>query len=223
MKDALVGGSPFSPDGDMAPSSTAVVLVGFQNEYFAPSGALYGDIADVGAPERVLAATVGLVDRLVATETLIVTAPIVFTRSYAELLPPVVGILAAVKARGAFQLGTDGALTVEELRQFGSRIVEVGGRRGLDAFSNTVLDESLAARGIVDVVIAGALTCVCIDSTARSAHERGYRVTVLSDCTMGSTRSEHDLFCERIFPLYAEVITSDEVADRLLVASPTSP
>jgi nicotinamidase-related amidase len=206
----------------MAPSSTAVVLIGLQNDYFVPSGALYGEITDVGAPERVLAATVGLIDRLVATETLIVTAPIVFTPSYAELLQPV-GILAAVKARGAFQAGTDGALTVEKLSQFGSRIIEIGGRRGLDAFSNTVMDESLAGRGIVDVVIAGSLDCVCVDSTARSALERGYRVTILSDCTMGRTRSEHRLFCERIFPLYAEVSTSDQVADRLRVAIPASP
>jgi nicotinamidase-related amidase len=64
---------------------------------------------------------------------------------------------------------------------------------------------------------------VCVDSTARSAHERGYRVTILSDCTMGRTRCEHRLFCEGIFPLYAEVRTSDEVADWLRVASPALP
>lgn len=214
--------SSIPPDGCMAPSSMALLLVGFQNEYFAASGALYGEIADVGAPERVLAATVGLIDRLAATDTLIVATPIVFTPTYAELLDPV-GMLAAVKARGAFQAGTDGSLMVENLRVFGTRIVEIGGRRGLNAFSNTVLDESLAARGIRDVVIAGALGCVCVDSTARSAHERGYRVTVLSDCTMGRTRSEHRMFCERIFPLYAEVSTSDEVADRLLAAGRASP
>ncbi|MGI8792603.1 MAG: hypothetical protein ACR2H3_05415 [Acidimicrobiales bacterium] len=91
----------------MAPSSTALVLIGFQNDFFAPDGALYGDITDVGAPERVLAATVGLIDRLAATETLIVATPIVFMPTYAELLRPV-GILAAIKARGAFQVGTDG-------------------------------------------------------------------------------------------------------------------
>lgn len=86
-----------------------------------------------------------------------------------------------------------------------------------------MLDESLAGRGVVDVVITGALTCLCVDSTARSAHERGCRVTVLSDCTMGRARSEQRLFCERIFPLYAEVSTSDQVADGLLVASRASP
>lgn len=180
-----VSRSDLRPHGRMAPSSTAVVLVGFQNDFFAAGGELYGDITDVGAPERVLGATVGLIDRLAATETLIVATPIVFTPSYAELLHPV-GILAAVKARGAFRAETDGSLMPENLRVFGTRIVEIGGRRGLNAFSNKVLDESLAARGIVDVVIAGALTCVCVDSTARSAHERGYRVTILSDCTMGT-------------------------------------
>lgn len=213
--------SDSSRDGRLAASSTALVLIGYQNEYFAAGGALHGDIADVGAPERVLAATVGLIGRLAATETLIVATPIVFTPTSAEMVDPV-GALAAITARGAFQEGTDGSRLVDDLGQFGSRIVEIGGPRGKNAFSNPGLDESLAARGIRDVVIAGALTCVCVDSTARSAHERGYRVTVLSDCTMGRTRSEHRLFCERIFPLYAEVITSDQVADRLRVSSPAS-
>jgi len=205
----------------MVSRSTAVVLIGFQNEYFAATGALHGDITDTGAPARVLATTVGLLDRLAGAEALIVATPIVFTPTYAELVDPV-GVLAAIKARRAFQVGTDGVRLVEDLERFRSRIVEIEGRRGLNAFVDTDLDGLLTARGIRDVVIAGALTCVCIDSTARSAHERGYRVTILSDCTMGRTRSEHRLFCARIFPLYAQVSTSDQVVDRLSVSSEAS-
>jgi len=55
------------------------MLIGFQNDYFVPSGALCGDITDVRAPERTLAATVGPIDRLAATETLVVATPTVVT------------------------------------------------------------------------------------------------------------------------------------------------
>lgn len=204
--------------GNMVPSATALVLVGFQNDYFGDGGALRGGIADTEVPARVLATTVSLLDRLAATDTCIVAAPMVFAPTYADLVDPV-GALAAIKARDAFRVGTDGVGLADALRRFGPRMVTIGGRHGLSAFADTTLDADLAAREIRDVVIAGALTCVSIDATGRAAYERGYRVTVLSDCTMGRTRSEHRLFCERIFPLYAEVVTSDQVADRLQEAS----
>ena len=52
----------------------------------------------------------------------------------------------------------------------------------------------------------GVVSSVCIDSTARSAFERGYNVTILSDCTAGRTIFEQDYYCENIFPIYANVI-----------------
>lgn len=204
-------------DERMDPAFTALVLVGLQNEYFAPDGRLRGDIDSGEAADQVLAATVELVDRLAGTAVLLVSTPIVFTPTYEELIDPV-GLLAAIKAKGAFQRGTEGAQTAAELERFGAKIVEVAGRRGLNAFSGTGLADLLAGRGIVDVVLAGALACVNVDSTARSAHQRGYRVTVLSDCTLSRTRSEHDLFCRRIFPLYAEVVTLAQLLDRLGLA-----
>lgn len=73
----------------------------------------------------------------------------------------------------------------------------------------------LAAVDIVDVAMAGALACVNVDASARSAYQRGYRVSILSDCTLSRTKSEHDLFCHRSFPLYAEVLTSNQLLDRL--------
>ncbi|HUR23821.1 MAG TPA: cysteine hydrolase [Acidimicrobiales bacterium] len=201
-------------DRRIEPSSTALVLVGFQNEYFGPQGGLRREIDDSDAPEQVLSATVGLIGALAHTEALIVSTPIVFTPTYEELINPV-GVLAAIKAKRAFQRGTEGARLVAALEGFGARIADVPGRRGLNAFLDSGLDELLGACGIVDVVLAGALACVNVDSSARSAHERGYRVSILSDCTLSRTESEHDLFCRRIFPLYAEVLSSLQLLDRL--------
>ncbi|GAC1531261.1 MAG: hypothetical protein NVS3B12_06960 [Acidimicrobiales bacterium] len=195
------------------PRTTALVLVGFQNEYFTPNGIMRRGFTD-DAPERVLAATTLLVEQLLSTDVMVVSAPIVFTPTYEELPDPV-GVLAEIKRRGAFRAGTDGALVVKELARSGPRIVDVGGRRGLNAFANTRLDDVLVGGGIVDVIVAGALTCLCVDSTARSAYTRGYRVSILSDCTLGRTKSEQDLFCEGIFPLYASVVTSPGVLECL--------
>ena len=138
---------------------------------------------------------------------LLISTPIVFTPDYRELSQPT-GILEVIKDLGAFREGEKGAETIPEIAEYGDRIQEVPGKRGLNAFSNTELEKVLSERAIEDVVVAGVVTSICIDSTGRAAHERGYRVSILSDCTAGRSAFEQDFYCEKIFPLYAHVIGS---------------
>lgn len=205
------------PEARMDPATTAVVLIGYQRDYFASDGILHGFIEGEAGLDAALANTMDLLERLGPTSVTLVSTPIVFTPDYRELVDPV-GILAAIKGIGAFRAGSPGAATIDELRRFGERIIELPGKRGLNAFSNTELDAVLRARGIADVVLAGAVTSICIDSTGRSAHERGYKVSVLSDCTSARTRLEQQFFCESIFPLYAQVLDHDQLLERLEVS-----
>ena len=202
-------------DQQMNAATTGLVLIGLQNEYFSSTGLLRGVVEDATPLKAVLSNIVRLLEHLATTSTTMIATPIIFTAGYSELIDPV-GVLAQIKSLGAFQAGTHGSQTVLEVRQFGLRIVEVRGRRGLNAFSDTALDEVLTRRGIKHLVLAGALGSVCIDSTGRSAVELGYRVTVLSDCIVSRTTSEHDLFCRKIFPLYAGVMTSSELLHELV-------
>ena len=195
-------------------STTALLLIGYQNDYFSPDGILHGVIEESLHANDVLSNTINLLDQLKGESLLIISTPICFTANYEELENPV-GILKAVKEAGAFKVGTEGAETIGELKQFGDSIVEVPGKRGLDAFSNTELNEILQNHGVEDVVIAGVVTSVCVDTTGRSAHEQGYRVAVLSDCTAGRTSYEQHFYCENIFPIYSEVIDSWELLARL--------
>lgn len=90
------------------------------------------------------------------------------------------------------------------------------GKRGLNAFHSTALQAELEKRGITQVVLAGVVTSLCIDSTARSAFELGYDVTILSDCTAGRTQYEQDFYCTEILPLYSQVMTTKEFLTSLL-------
>jgi len=194
----------------MSLQNTAVILIGFQNDYFAPDGILRGAIEESADTNQVLRNTLDLVADLVDTPTLLIQTPIIFTEDYAELVEPV-GILKTIKDVDAFKEGTGGADVIEELEAFGDRIRTVPGKRGLNAFSNTDLDAILAGHQVRNVVLAGAVTSVCIDSTGRAAHERGYKVTILSDCTAGRSDFEQGFYCDSIFPLYADVVTSKEL------------
>jgi nicotinamidase-related amidase len=198
----------------MNPSTTALILVGYQNDYFAPGGILRGVVEEPDRVDRVLANTLAFIRAVAATPTTLVSTPIVLTPDYRALAHSV-GILETIKQSGAFQEGSAGADTIPELQAFGDRILYVQGKVGFNAFSSTALDQVLRERGIHDVLVAGMVTSLCIDSTGRAAYERGYAVTILSDCTSARTPQEQDFFCQTIFPLYGRAATSTEALREL--------
>ncbi len=150
----------------------------------------------------------------------VVSTPIHFTDDYSELIEPV-GILKTIKEVGAFRRNDMGSEAIPELVAMGDRILTLPGKRGLDAFSNTDLDDLLRQRKIRRVILAGVVTSICIDSTGRAAHERGFQVTILSDCTAGRTRYEQDFYCREVFPLYATVLTASELIADLSQPAPS--
>ncbi|MFI5529816.1 cysteine hydrolase family protein [Kitasatospora sp. NPDC051853] len=56
-------------------------------------------------------------------------------------------------------------------------------RACFDAFLAEGFEEHLRARGIGHLVLAGLFADVCVDSTARTAFQKGHHITVLADCT----------------------------------------
>jgi len=199
--------------GIMEIEKTAVVLIGYQNDYFAIDGILRSVIDVPGRINKVLSRTIALIEAVRHTPIVLITTPIVFTNDYSELVEPG-GILKAIKEAGAFKQGTKGCETIPELVAYGDRIVEVPGKRGLNAFYNTELHEILQEKGITDICLAGTVTSVCIESTGRSAFEKGYRVHILKDCTAGRSMIEESFYCDAVFPLYAEVLDSEELLAR---------
>jgi nicotinamidase-related amidase len=202
---------------EMNPKNTCVVLIGYQNDYFASDGILTKVIEESSRVTGTLQNTFDLINRLKATPVTLVSTPIVFTPNYSELAEPI-GILKTIKEVGAFKKGTKGAETISQLKELGTRVVEVPGKKGLNAFSNTELDKLMKDKEIQNVVLAGAVTSICIDSTGRAASERGFNVTVLSDCTSSRTNHEQAFYCSNVFPLYATVMTSKELLEKLHVA-----
>jgi nicotinamidase-related amidase len=202
----------------MDPKTTALILVGYQNDYFAKEGILRGVVEEPNRVDSVLASSLAFIGMAVKTPMTIISTPIVLEPDY-RALANAVGILDKIKASGAFKAGTPGADTIPELLAFGDRIMYVTGKVGFNAFSNTTLDAVLKERGIKDVLVAGMITSLCIDSTGRAAYERGYSVTVLSDCTSARTPAEQDFFCSNIFPLYGGVARSSDLAAQLVPAA----
>ncbi|MEI7859091.1 MAG: cysteine hydrolase family protein [Acidimicrobiales bacterium] len=199
----------------MNPDTTAMILVGFQNDYFAQDGVLRGVVEDSASVDSVLANTVAFITAMADSGVTMIATPIVLTADYRAMANPV-GILNTMKEAGAFTEGSVGAKTIPEILAFGDRIQYVTGKVGFNAFANTALADVLQDKGITDVLVAGQVTSLCIDSTGRAAYERGYDVTILADCTSSRTTTEHDFFCDVVFPLYGRAKTTADVLNELM-------
>ena len=186
----------------------AIILIGLQNDYFSDDGILKEVVEESSKVSNIIENIINLVERL--DNTLIISTPIIFSEDYNELVDPV-GILQTIKEVGAFKKGTKGAETIDQIKAFGDKIIEIPGKLGLNAFANTSLEETLSSKNIEEVILAGTVASICIDSTGRSAHEKGFKVTMLSDCISGRTVFEKDFYCENVYPLYAKITTSDKI------------
>ncbi|ASM49414.1 hypothetical protein PESP_a1275 [Pseudoalteromonas espejiana DSM 9414] len=193
-------------------SKTALLLIGFQNDYFSSDGILYEVIEESSRVTGVVNNTLSLLERHIEDFALVLSTPIHFTQDYSELKNPI-GILKVIAEVGAFKAGSYGAQGIKELEKYAQRIKQIPGKRGLNAFTHTELGAALTKNNITDIVLAGTVTSICIDSTARSAVELGFNVTVLSDCTSSRTPFEQSFYCEEVFPLYATVCSHQELID----------
>jgi nicotinamidase-related amidase len=70
------------------------------------------------------------------------------------------------------------------------------------------------------VAFAGFHTNWYVESSARSAYDKGYRVIVISDCTGTDTQREQEYAEQVIFPKIGTVMTSDELLAALELGAP---
>lgn len=191
------------------PRETALVLIEYQNDFTTDGGALHGAVADVMASTSMLENTVDAVEKARAAGATIIHSPISFAPGYGEITSSPYGILAGVVENNAFVKGTWGVEIVEALEPAEGDIV-LEGKRGFDAFASTNLDFILRSKGIRTVALGGFLTNCCVESTMRSAYEKGFDVYTLTDCLAATSQEEHANAIAKDYPMFSHPVTSDE-------------
>jgi ureidoacrylate peracid hydrolase len=84
------------------------------------------------------------------------------------------------------------------------------------AFYNTDLETVLRCLKVEDVVIAGTMTNMCCESTARDAYYRDYRVFFLADGTGSITEEMHLASLLNLAFGFAYITTSDRILSRFV-------
>lgn len=90
---------------------------------------------------------------------------------------------------------------------------------GFSAFFRTDLQEMLTARGIKNLILMGVTTQCCVQSTMRSAVDRGYRCLTVEDCCAAEEQFLHDNAISLIYGenhLFGWVTQSDKLIPALL-------
>jgi nicotinamidase-related amidase len=198
----------------MDPRSTAVVLIEFQNDFTSEGGALHGAVAGSMEATNMLENAKQVAAAAREAGATIIHAPISFVNGYKEITGSPYGILKGVVDSNAFVKGEWGAEIVDDLKPEPEDIV-VEGKRGLDTFASTNLDFILRSKGIQTVALGGFLTNCCVESTMRSAYERGYEVVTLSDCVAATSNEEHANAIQYDYPMFSKPMTGREFIDQV--------
>jgi nicotinamidase-related amidase len=79
------------------------------------------------------------------------------------------------------------------------------------AFLGTALDDYLRRRGVTQVILTGVATSAGVESTARSAYDLGYNVTLVVDAMTDRDADTHRHCVEKIFPRLGETARTEDV------------
>jgi len=83
------------------------------------------------------------------------------------------------------------------------------------SFVHTPLEEWLRSRGASRVVLAGVFTNLCVDSTARTAFDLGFRVDVVEDACAALSPELHANALASLGLIYARITRTEEVVATL--------
>merc|ERR1712093_677832 len=135
-------------------------------------------------------------------------APISFKEDASDSPNKGLGILAGCANDKLFTEGTWNAEFCKEMTPVDGDVV-VKGKKGLDAFPGTDLEDQLKANGIETVVLGGFLTNCCVESTMRTAYEKGFNVITLTDAT-ATTSAEGQAVTSGSYGMFSKPMTVAE-------------
>jgi nicotinamidase-related amidase len=185
---------------ELDPSRTALLVMDYQQ----------GILDRMEDPDALAAKARAAIDTLREAGATIGYVRVAFTEEDLEAMPDGAP-MARVKAMPAGSMSADSPATQVDERvapQEGDIVVR---KTRVGAFGTTDLDEQLRARGVDTLVLAGISTSGVVISTLVDAHDRDYRLFVLTDATADPDAELHASLIGGYFPKRAEMIEVDDL------------
>jgi nicotinamidase-related amidase len=207
------GFSVFSPaeakgGAEMDKTKMAVLFIEFQNEFTTEGGKLHYAVKGCMESNDMLANAAKVAAACREQSVKVMHTAIMFKEDASDNPNKGLGILAGC-AGGLFTEGTWNAEFCKAMEPALGDII-VTGKKGLDAFPHSDLEELLVKNGVETLALAGFLSNCCVESTMRTAYEKGFNVITLTDCTATMDMDQHKGALAGSYGMFSKPMTADE-------------
>jgi len=189
-------------------SKAALLVLDMQNDLIDPRGKVGAEgFAKVVEERKLVEKTRKVLDAMRAREWPVVFVRVGFRADYADAISQSAR-LKRLKKMQAIVIGTWGLEFPEAIKPLETEMVYT--KRAVNPFFNTGLLTWLHRHGVTTLALCGVYTHMVVDSAARYADDSGFVVKVLEDCCASPDPELHRVECEKILPLFGEVMSSAE-------------
>jgi ureidoacrylate peracid hydrolase len=196
-----------------ATHKAALVVVDLQNDYCHPDGVYPRNELTCFSMSSVVRATASAVRRAKQCSIPVIYLKMTWSTD-ANGYPVDSGLIVEYSRpflrKEGLRRGTWGAELLSELPA-GDYEIE---KTRYSGFHNTSLEPLLRGLGAETILLAGVVTNMCVEATARDAFHRDFRAVVLRDCVSGFSRELHDASLKTL-EIFTRVASSDEVLNAL--------
>ncbi len=192
----------------LGPGRPALLVVDMQNDFCAEGGYVSRLGRDVGACGRIVPALRDLIASARAADV-----PVIWLMAEYEHDAITRPMLAKQREMGVADVccaqGSWGAAPFGVAPEPGEPVVV---KHRYSGFVGTDLDALLAERGVQTLVIAGVQTNVCVESTLRDGHSRGFYIVLAGDCVASHMPAQHDATLANVGFLLGDVTDGATIA-----------
>lgn len=189
--------------------NSALVLIECQNEWLSSKGKLQKLIED---KEMLNASVENIVIALNYARKIklpIAHVGLRFQKGYPELANGKSGLNKAIPNFGTFPLNEFGSEFYKRFEPKDDEFV-VTGRTGASGFSGSNLDVWLRSNKIEDIYLVGYATHVCVESTLRNAHDKGYNPILMEDATSAFNKEQQEYVINEIVHHFGKHIKTNQ-------------
>ncbi|WP_228405955.1 cysteine hydrolase [Chryseobacterium sp. YR221] len=189
---------------------SALILIETQNEWMHEEGKLYNAlVTDKDMMHNSMANIEKILDHARKNNIKIIHVGLRFEKGYPELANGKSGLRKAIPNAGTFPINEFGSQFYETVQPIENEFV-VTGRVGASGFTGSNLDVYLRNNKIENLYLVGYATHVCVESTLREAHEKGYNTFLISDGTSAFNRTQQDYVINEVVHHFGEHLTTKE-------------
>jgi ureidoacrylate peracid hydrolase len=200
------------PFDRLSPKRTALAVIDMQNAFCAPGAAIEVPVARRVVPNiNRLAAAIRSSGGLVVW----VQMSIKDEADWPVFLSALVDAGNSARILAELRPGSEGHRLWPECEAKPADLVVPKNRFSAFLPSACALGGTLKSRGIESVLIAGTLTNVCSESSARDAAMQDFKVTLVSDANAARSDAEHLASLVTFIQSFGDVRTTDEIIDML--------